>query len=205
MFLIDSTLAIPRPRALIALEAANSPHFTTELGLFQLELNLDPQRLGGRCLRQMEEQLGERLTHLEKALSTARRGLRAHRHPAHAAQVRSRARQHGAEPALPSAQPGDDRAARRRLRDRDQGRRRAAHQARLGHGRGVQLELPGAPADGRQGVRAALQPGPGAGGPARSPPPRTRRCCSAGGCGPRRASRCSSRRSTRAARNTSAT
>lgn len=68
MFLIDSS-GHPAPAALIALEAAKSPHFTTELGLFQLELNLDPQMLGGRCMRQMEEQLAGRLTHLEKALA----------------------------------------------------------------------------------------------------------------------------------------
>ena len=40
---------------------AKSPHFTTELGLFQLELNLDPQRFGGDCLRRMEAQLDELL------------------------------------------------------------------------------------------------------------------------------------------------
>ncbi len=68
MFLIDSS-GHPANAALKALEAANSSHFTTELGLFQLELNLDPQKLGGRCLRRVEEQLGERLTHLEKALA----------------------------------------------------------------------------------------------------------------------------------------
>jgi CBS domain-containing protein/gamma-glutamylcysteine synthetase len=68
MFLIDRT-GHPVPAALTALEAAKSPHFTTELGLFQLELNLDPQRLGGTCLRRMEAQLAERLTHLGHALA----------------------------------------------------------------------------------------------------------------------------------------
>ena len=68
MFLIDQT-GHPVPAALIALEAAKSTHFTTELGLFQLELNLDPLTLGGQCFRRMEAQLAERLTHLGQALA----------------------------------------------------------------------------------------------------------------------------------------
>jgi len=68
MFLIDAS-GHPVPAALLALEAARSPHFTTELGRFQLELNLDPQTLGGHCLRQMEAQLAERLIHLGKAMA----------------------------------------------------------------------------------------------------------------------------------------
>jgi CBS domain-containing protein/gamma-glutamylcysteine synthetase len=68
MFLIDPA-GHPVPAALKALEVAKSPHFTTELGLFQLELNLDPLTLGGTCFRRMEGQLAERLTHLGKALA----------------------------------------------------------------------------------------------------------------------------------------
>ena len=39
------------------LEACNEPHLTTELGRFNLELNLDPLDLGGDCLRRLELQL----------------------------------------------------------------------------------------------------------------------------------------------------
>ena len=67
MFLIDRT-GHPVPAALMALEAASSPHFTTELGLFQLELNLDAQRLGVDCFRRLERQIAERLEHLARAL-----------------------------------------------------------------------------------------------------------------------------------------
>jgi len=68
MFLIDGT-GHPVPAALMALEAAHSPHFTTELGLFQLELNLDAQRLGGDCFQRLEAQIAERLRHLSQALA----------------------------------------------------------------------------------------------------------------------------------------
>jgi hypothetical protein len=111
MFLIDQT-GHPVPAALIALEAAKSPHFTTELGLFQLELNLDPQKLSGHCFRRMEAQLAERLTHLGDALRPHGVGfvltgilptLR----------KSDLGREHGPQPRYRAL--GHDRAARRRL------------------------------------------------------------------------------------------
>ena len=39
------------------LEALNSKRFTTELGQFNLEVNLSPQELGGRCLSRMQQEL----------------------------------------------------------------------------------------------------------------------------------------------------
>ncbi len=56
MFLVDRDW---RP-ALVApelLERIDDPHFTTELGRFNLECNLDPITLGGTSLREMERQL----------------------------------------------------------------------------------------------------------------------------------------------------
>ena len=41
------------------LEQLDDPHFTTELGLFNLEANCDPQPFGGDGLSQMEQQLDE--------------------------------------------------------------------------------------------------------------------------------------------------
>src|SRR6478609_7470331 len=38
----------PAPGALKVLEKASDPHFTTELGLFNLEINADPQPLSGK-------------------------------------------------------------------------------------------------------------------------------------------------------------
>lgn len=43
--------------ALDILDAVGDSHFTTELGKFNLEINLDPQIFGGDCLSRMEAQL----------------------------------------------------------------------------------------------------------------------------------------------------
>lgn len=60
MFLIDRSCE-PTPGALKMLEALGDPHFTTELGMFNLELNLDPYDFGGDCLSQLEHQIVDRL------------------------------------------------------------------------------------------------------------------------------------------------
>src|SRR5438270_3372181 len=56
MFLVDGAYH-PAPGALKILEAIRDPHFTTELGLFQIEANADPQPYSGHGLRDMEAQL----------------------------------------------------------------------------------------------------------------------------------------------------
>jgi CBS domain-containing protein/gamma-glutamylcysteine synthetase len=58
MFLVDGTCH-PAGGALRVLENLQDPHFTTELGLFNLEANADPQPLAGKGLAAMEAQLGE--------------------------------------------------------------------------------------------------------------------------------------------------
>src|SRR3954468_11486081 len=56
MFLVDAAYH-PAPGVLKILEAIQDPHFTTELGLFQIEANADPQPFAGHGLRDMEAQL----------------------------------------------------------------------------------------------------------------------------------------------------
>jgi CBS domain-containing protein len=56
MFLVDNACH-PAPAALKLLERVNDPHFTTELGLFQIEMNADPQDFAGKGLSRMEAQL----------------------------------------------------------------------------------------------------------------------------------------------------
>ncbi|HET9595210.1 MAG TPA: CBS domain-containing protein [Anaeromyxobacteraceae bacterium] len=56
LFLVDSAYH-PAPGALEMLKRLGGGHFTTELGLFNLEMNADPQPLAGHGLRQMEAQL----------------------------------------------------------------------------------------------------------------------------------------------------
>jgi len=56
MFLVDKALNAS-PSALSVLQRIDDPHYTTELGLFNLELNADPQPFAGRGLAQLEGQL----------------------------------------------------------------------------------------------------------------------------------------------------
>jgi CBS domain-containing protein/gamma-glutamyl:cysteine ligase YbdK (ATP-grasp superfamily) len=65
MFLVDRNWR-PATAALQLLEQIDDPHFTTELGQFNLELNLDPQEFGGDCLNLMEAQLGALLDKLRQ-------------------------------------------------------------------------------------------------------------------------------------------
>jgi CBS domain-containing protein len=67
LFLIDRACH-PAPVAHEMLQALGDPHFTTELGRFNLEMNLDPLAYGGSCLRQMETQLD---TLIDKLCATA--------------------------------------------------------------------------------------------------------------------------------------
>ena len=66
MFLVDRAWR-PAPVACEVLDRLDDPRFTTELGLFNLEFNLDPVVFGGDCLRRMENQLTEHLSRVREA------------------------------------------------------------------------------------------------------------------------------------------
>ncbi len=67
MFLVDRSFHAA-PAALDILRQLDDPaHFTTELGLFNLELNADPQPLAGSGLARMEAQLGELYARVQRA------------------------------------------------------------------------------------------------------------------------------------------
>lgn len=66
MFLIDKTWS-PAKGALEMLPRLNDPHFTTELGQFQLEANCDPQVFTGDGISRMEKQLEELVTKARRA------------------------------------------------------------------------------------------------------------------------------------------
>ena len=51
----------PSKNALEVLEKINDKHYTTELALFNLEINLDPIELGSNCFSQLEHQLNNLL------------------------------------------------------------------------------------------------------------------------------------------------
>jgi CBS domain-containing protein/gamma-glutamylcysteine synthetase len=69
MFLVDSNLG-PATVAKEVLERVNDSRFVAEIARFNLEANLTPLILGGRCLHQMEEELVE-------VIRLAREGARA--------------------------------------------------------------------------------------------------------------------------------
>ncbi len=56
LFLVDAD-GRPAPRALEVLQVLENPQFTTEIGLFNLEFNLEPLLFGGDCLRRLEARL----------------------------------------------------------------------------------------------------------------------------------------------------
>jgi CBS domain-containing protein len=60
LFIVDESWR-PAPLALDVLGEIDDPHYTTELGAFNLEYNLDALEWGGDCLRRMEEQLDQLL------------------------------------------------------------------------------------------------------------------------------------------------
>ncbi len=56
VFIIDRA-SRPHPVNTHIIDEIDDPHFTYELARFNLEFNLDPQAFGGRCLRDLEQQL----------------------------------------------------------------------------------------------------------------------------------------------------
>lgn len=61
MFLIDGNFR-PAPISLEVLNLAQDPRLTTEIAKFNLEANLTPLPLSGRCLNQIEQELNELLS-----------------------------------------------------------------------------------------------------------------------------------------------
>jgi CBS domain-containing protein/gamma-glutamyl:cysteine ligase YbdK (ATP-grasp superfamily) len=66
MFLVNRSLR-PAPLALEVLERANDSRLTTEIARFNLEANLTPVDLIGRCFRSMHDELAEVLTKAREA------------------------------------------------------------------------------------------------------------------------------------------
>ena len=57
----------PSLNALKILDSIDDPHFTTELALFNLEINLDPEKLTTDCFSKIEKQLSKLLKKANKA------------------------------------------------------------------------------------------------------------------------------------------
>jgi hypothetical protein len=68
LFLVDRAWR-PAPVAMEVLAAIDDHHFTTELGRFNLEINLDPLEFGGDCFSRMEGDLNGLLGKVRGAAS----------------------------------------------------------------------------------------------------------------------------------------
>jgi CBS domain-containing protein/gamma-glutamyl:cysteine ligase YbdK (ATP-grasp superfamily) len=66
IFLVDRACH-PAGASLAMLERLKDPHYTTELGTFQLEMNLDPHEFTGDCLGKLERQLEDLVAHARLA------------------------------------------------------------------------------------------------------------------------------------------
>lgn len=62
LFLVDSAWQAS-PMALEMLDVVDDPHFTTEIGAFNLEINLDPRSFRGSCFTDMHAQLDSLVSH----------------------------------------------------------------------------------------------------------------------------------------------
>lgn len=62
MFLVDKGMR-PAPIGTEVLQRADDPRLTTEIARFNLEANLTPRFLGGRCLHEMEEEIADVIAH----------------------------------------------------------------------------------------------------------------------------------------------
>lgn len=63
--LVDKNF-LPSNRALEVLEKVNDKRFTTEIALFNLEINLDPHELGGHCFSRIDKDLTKLISHVDK-------------------------------------------------------------------------------------------------------------------------------------------
>lgn len=70
MFIVDQAFG-PANRAPELLKQMDDARFTNELGLFNLEANLSPRRMGGDCLRLMEQEAQELYTHARATAAQA--------------------------------------------------------------------------------------------------------------------------------------
>jgi len=63
--LVDKNF-LPSTKALEVLEKVNDKRFTTEIALFNLEINLDPHELGGHCFSRIDRDLTKLISHVDK-------------------------------------------------------------------------------------------------------------------------------------------
>ena len=179
-----------------ALEAIADSDFQTEIGQFNVEINVPPRILDGKRLQRARGGGPRQPQPRRGARADGRRAHDDHRHPADRPGAAPDGATPSAQPALPAAERADLRRPRRGPRDLDRGRRAPVDVRRHDRPRGGLHERAAAPPGRARGLRRPLERRPG-----------DRRAAGRGGgelavllrpasSGARRASRCSSRRPT---------
>ncbi len=69
LFLVNAAWR-PAPVAMEVLDRVRDPHFTNEIALFNLEINLDPIAFGGDCLSRMERELNDFIAKAREAANS---------------------------------------------------------------------------------------------------------------------------------------
>ena len=158
--LVDEA-GLPSMKNTEVLGAIADPSWASELGQFNLEINVPPRPLAGDALTRLERGVRASLDHADGRARQAGSHLVHDRHPAHAARERRRRAGHVGEPAVPAAERADLRRPRRGDADLDRGRRAAAHPHRHDHP-GGRLHQRAVPPPGQPGgVRQLLERRPG--------------------------------------------
>ena len=143
-----------------ALDAIASPAWATEVGQFNLEINVPPRTLDGDALATLETELRSDLNAADVRGPHRRQPPGHGRHPAHAGRTRRGRDVHVGQRTLQGAQRADLRRPRRGHADRDRRRRAAAHPHRQHHAR-VRLHQRAAAHPGQPGrLRGLLERGP---------------------------------------------
>ena len=184
-----------------ALEAIADPDFQTELGQFNLEINVPPKQLKDRGFTAFEEGVRASLNHAETQAAEGRRAHGDDRHPADPVRRPHEPGLAHREPPLPAAVRPDPRRARRGHRHRHRRPRAAAHHLGLDRARGRLHQHPAAHPGQPRELPGLLERLPGDRAACSSRSVRTHRSCSAASCGERPGCRCSSRPPTPAARS----
>ena len=158
--LVDAR-GMPSMRNTDVLDAIADPAWATEVGQFNLEINVPPRQLGGDAFDGLEREIRADLNAADDKARTVGSQPGHGRHPAHAGRDGRGRGRHVGQRALPGAERADLRGPRRGHAHRDRRRRAAAHPRRQHHPRGRVHQRPAAPPGQPGCLRQLLERRPG--------------------------------------------
>ena len=183
----------PSMRNADVLDAIADPAWATELGQFNLEINVPPRQLAGDALARLEEEIRASLNSADaKARGTGSRLVMVGILPT-LREEHMHEDTHVGQRAVPGAERADLRGPRRGHADRDRRRRNGCSPTPAASPRRPPARASSCTSRSPRKRSRATGTRPRPSPASRSRWPRTRRSCSAGGSGTRPGSRCSSR------------